>query len=188
MPRLWTQTITEHRNAVRQAVLEATAALVTEHGLRAVTMSQVAEATGIGRATLYKYFSDVDAILLAWHERHIAAHLQQLADVRDRTRGGPRARLQAVLTTYALVAREPDDAVAAALHAGPHMGHAHQHLHELVRELIADGAASGELRDDVAADELTKYCLHALGAARGATSEAAVRRLAGVVLAGMERR
>ncbi len=42
-----------HRRAVRDATLHATAALVAEHGLLSVTMSQIAEATGIGRATLY---------------------------------------------------------------------------------------------------------------------------------------
>jgi AcrR family transcriptional regulator len=48
-----------HRDApseVRDVIVETTAALVAEHGLRAVTMSQIAEDTGIGRATLYKYF------------------------------------------------------------------------------------------------------------------------------------
>jgi len=65
---------------------------------QAVAMSQIAEQTGIGRATLYKYFPDVDAILHAWHERQIAGHLAQLAAARDR----PGARLEAVLRTYAL--------------------------------------------------------------------------------------
>ncbi len=71
MPKLWNKTIEAHRNAVHEATLDTTAALVAKHGLRSVTMSQIAEQTGIGRATLYKYFSDVEAILVAWHERHI---------------------------------------------------------------------------------------------------------------------
>jgi len=75
MPKLWDETIEAHRRAVRDATLDTAAALVAERGLRAVTMSQIAEETGIGRATLYKYFPDVEAILVAWHERHISAHL-----------------------------------------------------------------------------------------------------------------
>src|SRR5580765_2136053 len=75
MPKLWNETIESHRHDVREAILHATMALVAEHGPLSVTMSQIAEKTGIGRATLYKYFPDIDAILTAWHERHVAEHL-----------------------------------------------------------------------------------------------------------------
>ena len=50
MPRLWTETIEEHRRAVHDATLDTTAALAREHGLASVTMSQIAAAAGIGRA------------------------------------------------------------------------------------------------------------------------------------------
>ncbi|MFE1443524.1 hypothetical protein [Streptomyces sp. NPDC058739] len=36
----------EHRRAVRETVLEVTAALAAEHGLRGVTMSRIVEGTG----------------------------------------------------------------------------------------------------------------------------------------------
>src|SRR5262245_8068886 len=74
MPKLWTETIETHRREVRDAILDTAAALVADRGLRSVTMSQVAEETGIGRATLYKYFPGVEAILLAWHERQVTGH------------------------------------------------------------------------------------------------------------------
>src|SRR5438874_13369147 len=83
VPKLWNETIEAHRREVRDAILDTTAALVFEHGLRAVTMAQIAEQTGIGRATLYKYFPDIDTILHTWHHRQITAHLHQLTDVRD---------------------------------------------------------------------------------------------------------
>ena len=81
MPKLWNNTIEAHRRAVHEATLDTTAALVAEHGLASVTMSQIAKETGIGRATLYKYFPDVESILLGWHERQIASHLDQLVQV-----------------------------------------------------------------------------------------------------------
>ncbi|HEX5902785.1 MAG TPA: helix-turn-helix domain-containing protein, partial [Actinomycetota bacterium] len=56
MPRLWTETVDAHRREVRSAVLDAAADLVAERGLRSVTMSEIAHRSGIGRATLYKYF------------------------------------------------------------------------------------------------------------------------------------
>jgi len=76
--------------------------------LRSVTMSQIAEQTGIGRATLYKYFADVDAILIAWHERHIRGHLEQRAALKGGS-GSPRERLEAVLERYALIQYEHHD-------------------------------------------------------------------------------
>src|ERR671937_2238265 len=105
VPKLWTETIAAHRREVRDAIMETTAALVAKDGLRSVTMSQIAEATGIGRATLYKYFPDVDAILVAWHERHVNAHLGYLAAVRDQFTD-PAERLEAVLSAYALIPHE----------------------------------------------------------------------------------
>jgi AcrR family transcriptional regulator len=191
VPRLWNDTIQAHRAAVRDAILDTTAALVGEHGLLSVTMSQIAEATGIGRATLYKYFPDVEAILVAWHERQISAHLQQLAELRDQA-SDANQRLQAVLEAYALIAHDrfshqhPGPEVAALLHRGPHLTRAQQQVHDLLKDLLTEAAATGELRADVAPDELASYCLHALGAAGSLPSKAAVRRLVTVTLAGLQ--
>jgi hypothetical protein len=47
--------------------------------------------SGIGRATLYTYFPNVESILAVWHERHVASHLAQLAGTHrkcDRFTGG----------------------------------------------------------------------------------------------------
>jgi AcrR family transcriptional regulator len=185
VPRLWNATIEAHRGAVRDAVLDTTAALVAERGLRAVTMSEIAERTGIGRATLYKYFADVDAILLAWHERHVATHVQQLAEVAGGAGSAPE-RLRTVLEMRALTTHQRHDPdLSALLHAGPHLSRAHDRLHALIRELIAEGAEGGVFRDDVAPDELATYCLHALNAARTLPSKAAVRRLVAVVVGGL---
>ncbi|AII11163.1 TetR/AcrR family transcriptional regulator [Rhodococcus opacus] len=186
MPRLWNETIQTHRRAVHDAILETTAGLVVEHGLASVTMSRIAEKAGIGRATLYKYFPDVDAILFAWHERQITSHLEHLAEVRDRA-DQPGQRLESVLEAYALMTyqRPHGTELAALVHRGEHVARAQQHLHDLIRDLLAAAAESGDLRDDVAPEELASYCLSALAAAGALPSEAAVRRLVAVTLAGL---
>jgi AcrR family transcriptional regulator len=185
MPKVWRETIETHRREVRRAILDTTAALVAEHGLRSVTMSQIAEDIGIGRATLYKYFSGVEAILVAWHERQVTSHLEYLAEVRDQARDGPE-RLEAVLEAYALIVYEYHGSeLAALMHRGEHIARAQQQLRDLIRDLLSEGAESGDLRDDVVPDELASYCLHALGAASSLPSKAAVRRLVAVTLAGL---
>jgi AcrR family transcriptional regulator len=185
VPKLWNETIEQHRRAVRDATLDTAAALVAEHGPLSITMSQIAETTGIGRATLYKYFPDVEAILIAWHERQITSHLEQLAAIRDRG-GAARGRLDAVLEAYALIAHEHHGTeLAALLHRGDHAARAQQHLSDLIEGLLTEAAQTGDLRDDVAPAELATYCLHALTAARSLPSKAAVRRLVSVTLAGL---
>ncbi|MFD5255285.1 TetR/AcrR family transcriptional regulator [Streptomyces bobili] len=185
MPKLWNETIDAHRAAVREAILDTTGKLVAEGGLRSVTMSQIAEQTGIGRATLYKYFSDVEAVLLAWHERQVTAHLQQLAGIGDQG-GTALERLQSVLTAYAGIARQRHGGeLAALLHQGEHLTHAERHLHGLLQHLIAEAAQAGDLRPDVPPAELAQYCLHALTAAAALTSQAAVARLVAVTLDGL---
>ncbi|MCF6111016.1 TetR/AcrR family transcriptional regulator [Mesorhizobium muleiense] len=186
MPKLWNETIDAHRRAVRDATLDATAALVAEQGLLSVTMAKIAEETGIGRATLYKYFPDVEAILVAWHERQVTGHLERLITIRDQV-GDAGERLKAVLEAYAFISHEHHGTkLVARLHRGEHVVKAQHQLHHLIRDLLAEGAATGDLRDDVAPDELATYCLHALTAASSLRSKAAVRRLVAVTLTGLK--
>ncbi len=188
VPKLWNETIEAHRREVRDAILDTTAALVAEHGLLSVTMSQIAEKTGIGRATLYKYFSDVEAILLAWHERHVTGHLEYLAEIRDQA-GDARERLEAVLEAYALIQHKRHATeLTALLHRDEHVAQAQQRLTDIIRGLLTECAETGDTRDDVAPDELASYCLHALTAAKSLPSKAAVRRLVTVTLAGLQPR
>lgn len=188
MPKLWRETIEDHRRDVREAIVETTVGLVGEHGLRSVTMSQIATETGIGRATLYKYFSDAEAILRAWHERQITRHLHHLAAARDGADGAGN-RLRAVLEAYALMSyesrRQHDSDLGRLMHRGEHVARAERQLRHMVRDLIRDAQEDGGVRADAAPGELVSYCLHALDAARTASSKAAVRRVVDLTLAGM---
>jgi len=188
MPNLWSETVETHRRAVREAVLDTTADLVTEHGLRGVTMSQIAERTGIGRATLYKYFEDVEAILHAWHAREIDVHLEELQAARSRA-GTAEERLRAVLETFAFVSQEShghyDAELVGLLHRDEQVTRAQREVRAMLRDLLVENAKAGQVRDDVAPDELANYCLHSLAGARNLPSKAAARRLVGVTLAGL---
>jgi AcrR family transcriptional regulator len=195
VPKLWTETIEAHRHAVHDAILETTAALVAEDGVRAVTMSQIAEQTGIVRATLYKYFPDVETILLAWHERQITAHLQRLGEIRNGP-GEAGERLESVLEAYALIQHElgtqqgsgrigHGSDLAGMLHRGEHAARAQDHLEHFMKGLLTEAAKAGAVRGDVPPRELAGYCIHTLRAAGGLSTKAAVRRLVAVTLAGL---
>lgn len=195
VPKLWSETIEAHRREVRDAIVDTTAQLATEHGPLNVTMSQVAEATGIGRATLYKYFPGVEQILHAWHERQVDHHIALVSEIAARD-VPPMQRLSAVLGAYARVQRQrashghrphgPE--LVAFLHRDHRLAPAEHQLHALLRDLIAQAAEEGQVRSDVGPDELTTFCLHALDAAGAAPSNAAAERLVGLTLDGLRPR
>lgn len=185
MPRLWEDSVEAHREAVREATLDAAGALIAEHGLPAVTMSRIAQDAGIGRATLYKYFADVDAVLSAWHQRQVNSHLALVAQAASRP-GTPHQRLRAVLVAYggAMRGHHGND-LGALLHQGEHVLRAQDHLRQQLAHLLQDGADVGTVRRDVAPTELATFCLHALTAAKTLGSDSAVHRLVDVTLAGL---
>lgn len=172
---MWTTTVESHRHEVREAILTAVDRIVDEQGLLSLRMTQIADAAGIGRATLYKYFPDVEDVLSAWHRRLVDRHLAELTTLRDGP-GTAGERLRSVLSFWLQIAgrrHHPGVQVASALHRDGHVGEAERRLQDLVAELIDEAAATGVVRSDVPASELAAYCLHALGA--GAELESAGR-------------
>ena len=187
MPRLWTETVESHRQEVREAILDAAGALVARRGVLAVSMSQLAETAGIGRATLYKYFGDVEEVLAAWHAGQVAAHLSELAALADGP-GTAAARLRSVLEAYALICRQRAQhggEVTTVLHRAAEVGRQQRQLQDLVAGLITESKASGVVRTKVPADELASFCLHALAAAGDSNTAASLNGLVDIVWAGL---
>jgi len=180
MPKLWEATIDEHRAAVHNAILDITAELVSEHGALSVTMSQIAEATSIGRATLYKYFPDVEAIFAAWHDRQVAVHLAHLTAIGDADQDAGQ-RLESVLTMHAMMKfQHRGSAMADVAHRL-----SHRQRNPYIEEAIGRAAGVGAVRSDLTPRELTNYCLHAIEAATDLSSRAAVQRLVRLTLDGL---
>ena len=153
-----------------------------------VTMSRIAHETGIGRATLYKYFPDVETILRSQHERLVLDHLAQLTQASQRA-VGTRGRLEAVSLMYARMchhrAQHGVFDLSVLVHKPEHVAAAEGKLHALFEDVLSDAARSGDVRADIKPGELAVYLLHALGAASNLASEAAVRRLITVTLAAL---
>ncbi|NYG55346.1 TetR family transcriptional regulator [Nocardioides perillae] len=68
---------------MRAAVLKAAMTLAHARGVRGISMGLIANAAGISRAALYKYFPGVDDILVAAHAEHVASHLAALEAARS---------------------------------------------------------------------------------------------------------
>lgn len=187
MPKLWNDTIDAHRRAVRDATLDTVAELAAAHGLASITMSQIAQQTGIGRATLYKYFPDVEAVLRAWHERQVGRHLALFSGIVEE-RAEAIVRLEKMLDAYAMIVHQHHGGgLSALLHGSGHVTQARNHLAAFLAATIADGVATSAIRDDVSPQELALFCLSAVGGAADLPSQAAVTRLVQLTLSAIRR-
>ncbi|MBA2332708.1 MAG: TetR/AcrR family transcriptional regulator, partial [Actinobacteria bacterium] len=96
-------------------------------------------------------------MVLAWHERQITDHLEQLAEVRNQP-GDAAERLEAVLEAYALISQEShghhNSELTAFLHRDGQVAGAQEQLRGMIRDLLTEGAEVGDLRNDVAPGEL----------------------------------
>ena len=78
----------EAEKAIRRArVIESGFALFAEKGIEPVTMPDIAEASGLARATLYRYFSSKTELVIAigtqkWAE-YIKAHGRSLEELKE---------------------------------------------------------------------------------------------------------
>jgi AcrR family transcriptional regulator len=168
-PSTWATTVSEHKQRARAAIVEAALGLVAEHGLSAVTMSEIARATGMTRKTLYSYFPDVESVLVD----HLEAEVARLREELAAPAAEPLARLarflhQALATWSESPARPALSDLEAALkpenlaRVREIVGGLRDDLHALLR----DGAAAGQVRDDLDLDLAADVLLGVLKGAR----------------------
>ncbi|HZQ79711.1 MAG TPA: TetR/AcrR family transcriptional regulator [Acidimicrobiia bacterium] len=132
--------------------LEAAAAVFADHGFDQTRIEDVAEATGIPRATLYYYFAGKEDIL-AWLLRLMLEELAGAVAGAAAPPGTARDRMEAVIRAkIAVMARHPATCRALMADLGragriPEIAAAIQAaFHEPVRALLAEGEADGTLR------------------------------------------
>ena len=132
--------------------LESAARVFADHGFDRTRIEELAEATGIPRATLYYYFAGKEDIL-AWLLRRMLAEMDEAVAGAAAGPGTARDRLEAVLRAKVEVqARHPATCRALMADLGragriPEIADAIQAVfHQPVRRLLAEGAADGTLR------------------------------------------
>lgn len=115
MPRIDAPTLAEHREQRRDALLNAASSVMRESGT--VTMSAVAERTGLSRTAVYEYYrSSADLIadvlvdeLAAWID-HLAEAIDGIEDPRERLVTWIRAALAYVQDGRHALVRAAGDA------------------------------------------------------------------------------
>ena len=97
----------------RAALIDATYAAGREHGLRSLSLTDVAAAAGLTRGAILYYYEDLDALLVEAH----AAGIQRFCDERDAVLAGiadPREQLGAAID--AGLPDGPEDALMSLLY------------------------------------------------------------------------
>lgn len=154
MSESWDQTRLAHRD--RQAASIATAALTlaTQHGAPGLTMAAIAKQADVSRQTLYRYFPDVDAVLVGIAEL-IASHDEtferHVADQPD-----PRTQLDLIAATATNAGHGQHDATTLRAMLPPagrdilanHEARSHHLLASVLRRGIEDGSFLSNLEPD----------------------------------------
>lgn len=83
MPRIRAASIDEHKALTRRALLDAAYELIDEAGTAEVALGEIALAAGVGRTTLYDYFSDRDDLIAALVEEELPVVIADLIDEVD---------------------------------------------------------------------------------------------------------
>jgi AcrR family transcriptional regulator len=71
----------ERSRATLQSIMSASAELIAENGLDATSMTQIANLAGLSKASLYRYFPNKQALLLAHAERSFKIHREEMQAV-----------------------------------------------------------------------------------------------------------
>jgi len=154
------------RGEKRPLILRAATEVFAEQGFAAVRVADIADRAGIGKGTVYEYFSSKDELLFAvfeWMNHGIADRIRQLLDKGGTT----QERLQRLLDLGAEITREQVEMQAVALDFwSASRGTKSEERYNLAcletyrtyRHLVADvirkGQAAGELRSEVDADAI----------------------------------
>ena len=71
MPRIRAASITEHKEMTRSQILAAAQELIAEIGSADIPLGEIASSIGIGRTTLYEYFTDRDDVIASLVEEEL---------------------------------------------------------------------------------------------------------------------
>jgi AcrR family transcriptional regulator len=150
----------DHRAAVEAAILDSAGALLAEAPYRELTVEDVMAPTGLGRTAFYRYFTDLDAMLLR-RLTQIEGELYEVTRDWIEARGEPREDMLTTTTSLARLFRDHGPllgAIADSATRGPELEHAWRATVQRfiaptlsrIKAWIAEGAVELEDPDEAA--------------------------------------
>lgn len=90
----------EQKQKTRKIIVETAVELITEHGFQQTSMKKIAKGAGIGDATIYKYFSTKEKILLAYYEIKAQESIDEVKNIESFSEFTLQEKLQTLINTY----------------------------------------------------------------------------------------
>ena len=151
----WAELTEAYRTGQRESIAHTAMALLIEGGGAGLSMSALAQAAGISRPTLYRYYPDMESVLVgiaglfSQHDESFAAEIMAEADPRQQL----RAFIDAVTDPAAHGHLSAIELEAALPPEGRKLLHAHEDrarglLADILRRGIQAGVFSSDLNPD----------------------------------------
>lgn len=149
MPKLWADSLDEHRTLVRERLVDAFVELLAERPLDDVTVSAVAERAGLARSAVYNHVDHLHDLALLHTERTITAWVEPFRATVDRP--APERLAELVASSLRTFADDPIGGLDLSGHLdATRLGRLLGLLGPIraeVQQLCEDGVARGELVD-----------------------------------------
>ena len=107
MPRIRAASIDEHKAITREALLGAAKSLIEDAGTAEIPLGEVALAAGVGRTTLYDYFSDRDDMIASLVEEELPHVISDLIETVSTNQSVDRRLVELASRTVEFVASDP---------------------------------------------------------------------------------
>lgn len=148
--------------STRQGILEAAEALFGQRGFKKTTLEDVAEAADVSRPLVYRYFGDkrtlfgqvLERVLREWNEVLVAEAARDTSGTAETLRGVLVACLDFARTRTVLRGLLVRDARLVRAEAGDVLDAGRSLLPALVRQILARGVERGDVRSDLALDDM----------------------------------
>lgn len=153
MPRIKAETIAAHKEATRRQLLDAAGELFRTYGFGDTNLAEVAARAGVGRTTIYEYFTDKEDLLVNLVEAEVPevvanmlAGLPEDMGTRERLAELIQRGLDFVSTDHALGSMVMRDLPALGPAAAARIRAVHAPIEREIARLCRQGIASGEFR------------------------------------------
>jgi len=143
----------EEQQRKRKEIFDASAHLFLDKGFHETTMREIADATGIGKSTLYDYFKSKDDIMISYFENELqqitdSAHeiMNQEQSVIEKLRKIMQMHLEYLVDNKNFYLKLTIESQRLSLQSQQRIQTRRHAYQDMLRNLIEEGIRQGELR------------------------------------------